>query len=354
MPIADGTGAAAAVCQTQHVPAANSSPTTRRVVVTGASAGAGRAIALRFGAAGCRVGLLARDPDRLHALRQEIEAAGGEALVLPTDVADARAVDAARDRVMEAWHGIDIWINCAMVTVVAPIAQMKAAEYRRVTEVTYLGCVHGTLAALEAMRPVDRGLIIQVGSALAYRAIPLQSAYCAAKFAVRGFTDSLRTELRHARSGIRVSMLQMPAMNTPQFEWARNKLGRKLKPVGHIYSPEVAADAVFRAADGGSRELWVGASAVQAIIGQMVAPRFLDRLLARKGWDGQLDKAPEEQGRADNLFDTVPGEFGARGRFSARSDGRALLFDPNHGRIGLLLAMATVALALAALTRRSR
>jgi short-subunit dehydrogenase len=224
-----------------------------RVVITGASAGAGRAIALRFAAAGCKVALIARDADRLRDLRREIQAAGGaEALDLPCDVAHAPAVDEVRDRIVTAWSGIDIWVNAAMATVVAPISKMSADEYRRVTEVTYLGTVNGTIAALQPMRSAGTGRIVQVGSALAYRAIPLQSAYCAAKFAVRGFTDALRSELRHEGSRIRVSMVQLPGMNTPQFDWARNKLTRKFRPVGTVYSPEVAADAVLRAVESGA------------------------------------------------------------------------------------------------------
>ncbi|MBV8684991.1 MAG: SDR family NAD(P)-dependent oxidoreductase, partial [Caulobacteraceae bacterium] len=209
-------------------------------VVTGAGAGAGRAIAERFGREHCRVGLISRDPGRLEAAKRAIEATGGEALALPTDVADANAVFVARDRVVERWGRIDAWINCAMATVVGPIHDLAIADFQRVVDVTLMGYVYGTKAALEVMRPRNSGAIVQVGSALAYRAIPLQSAYCACKFAIRGFTDSLRTELIHEGSKITVSMLQMPGMNTIQFDWARNLFPTKYQPVGEVFDPQVA------------------------------------------------------------------------------------------------------------------
>jgi short-subunit dehydrogenase len=324
-----------------------------RVVVTGASAGAGRAIALRFARVGCKVALIARDADRLRDLRREIQSAGAEALDLPCDVADAPAVDAARDRIVEAWSGIDIWVNAAMATVVAPISQMSADEYRRVTAVTYLGTVNGTIAALQPMRSAGTGCIVQAGSALAYRAIPLQSAYCAAKFAVRGYTDALRSELRHEGSRIRVSMVQLPGMNTPQFDWARNKLPRKFRPVGRVYSPEVAADAVLRAVESGAAELWVGTSSIQAIVGQLLAPRWLDRVMARKAWEPQLDDALEPAGRADNLMHAVPGAYGTHGRFGAEEKARALTVDPGRARVALSWGLGAAAV-LAIVIARSR
>ena len=263
--------------------------TERKVaVVTGAGAGAGRAIAKRFGEKGWRVALLARTRARLEAAKAEIEQAGGEALVLPTDMSDADAVFAARDRVIETWGAIDAWVNAAMATVVGPIVDTAPAEYRRVTETTYLGYVHGTLAALQPMRARSRGAIVQVGSALAYRAIPLQSAYCACKFAIRGFTDSLHAELRHDESAVTLSMVQMPGMNTPQFDWARNKMPRKYQPIGEVFDPDVAADAVWKAVQTGAREYWVGGSAVQSIVGQMVSPTLLDMYLGKKAWGPQL------------------------------------------------------------------
>ncbi len=309
--------------------------TGRTVMITGASAGAGRAIARHFGARGWRVGLLARDRARLEDAQGEIEAAGGAALVLPADTADPAAVFEARDAALDAWGHIDVWVNTAMVTVVSPIVEMRPEEYRRVTEVTYLGYVHGTLAALEPMRRRNRGTIVQVGSALAYRAIPLQSAYCAAKFAVRGFTDSLRTELLYQRSRVRVTMVQMPGMNTPQFDWARNRFHTKYQPVGKVYQPEVAARAVYRAARRAPRELWVGGSAIQAIAGQLLMPALMDRYMARQAWRGQLTKVPEPPERPDNLERSVAGPYAAHGRFDARADPRAFVLDPQHAWLGV-------------------
>jgi len=331
----------------------NDISTPRRIVVTGCSAGAGRAIAERFGAAGWRVALLARNRARLDDVARNIERHGGEALALPTDVADADAVWRARDAVVAAWHGIDVWVNCAMATVVAPIARMTSAEYRRVTEVTYLGCVNGTLAALEVMRAAGAGRIVQVGSALAYRSIPLQSAYCAAKAAVRGFTDALRSELRHEGRTIGLTMIQLPGMNTPQFDWARNKFDRKYRPVGTVYRPEVAADAVWRAATAprAPRELWVGASAVKAIVGQLAAPRLLDGMLARSAWDGQISDTPETPGRADNLYETVPGDYGIDGRFGAEARARAWTIDPHRARLGVTAALGLLVAGLVARRR---
>lgn len=317
-------------------------------VVTGAGAGAGRAIALRFGRSGYRVGLISRTASRLETVKTEIERGGGEAMVLPADVTDAAAVFAARDKVLEAWGVIDVWVNAAMATVVAPIVEIKPEEFRRVTETTYLGFVHGTLAALEPMQARDKGAIVQVGSALSYRAIPLQSAYCACKFAIRGFTDSLRTELRHTRSAVTVSMIQMPGMNTPQFGWARNKMKYKYQPVGEVFDPDIAADAAWRAAHTGAREYWVGFSAVESIVGQMVSPTLLDLYLAKSAWQGQLSSTPEDPDRPDNVFEPVPGDQGARGRFSDRAKPRAMIFDPEQARaaIGAAFALAVGALAI--------
>jgi len=254
------------------------------VVVTGASAGLGRAIAERFGSAGAAVALIARGRERLEAAKRSIEAAGGTGLVLPLDVADADAVQRAADTVERELGPVDVWINNAMVSVYSPIRQMPAAEFRRVTEVTYLGQVHGTLAALHYMLPRNRGVIVQVGSALAYRSIPLQSAYCAAKHAVLGFTASLRSELMHDGSKVRVCMVQMPALNTPQFDWTKNRLPNKPQPVPPIFQPEVGAEAVFHAAhhDVG-RELLVAWPTVKAVVGNKVIPGTLDKYLAREG-----------------------------------------------------------------------
>jgi len=328
------------------------SQTSQVVVVTGAGAGAARAIADRFGREGWRVALISRSEERLAEAAREVERLGGEALVLPLDVSDCAAVFKARDKVVETWGGVDAWINAAMSTVVAPIAQMTADEYRRVTEVTYLGCVHGTLAALEPMRAQGRGAIVQVGSALAYRAIPLQSAYCACKFAIRGFTDALRAELLHERSKITVTMLQMPGMNTPQFDWARNKLATEYQPVGAVFDPAVAGEAAWRAVREGPRELWVGGSAIQAIAGQMIAPGLLDRYIAKTGWDGQMTEEPNRRD-PDNLFKSPAGHQGVRGRFGRRSKPRAFILDPSRARQAVGLA-ALGAIGLAGLSRLRR
>jgi NAD(P)-dependent dehydrogenase (short-subunit alcohol dehydrogenase family) len=295
------------------------------VVITGASAGVGRAVARAYGARRARVGLLARGRDGLAGARRDIEAAGGEALVVPTDVADAEQVEAAAQAVEETLGPIDVWVNNAMVSVFAPITATTADEYRRVTEVTYLGYVHGTLAALRRMGPRDRGVIVQVGSALAYRAIPLQSAYCAAKHAVEGFTESLRTELRHDGSRVRVTIVQMPALNTPQFEWSRTRMPRRPQPVPPIYQPEVAARAVLWAADHPDRaELHVGFSTLLAVASSKFFPRVGDWYLARTGYAAQQTDEPASPGRPDNLWEPVRGDHGAHGRFEDRARPRSL------------------------------
>lgn len=327
------------------------------VVVTGSSAGVGRATAVAFARQGWRVALLARGRERLHSAALEVAAAGGEALVVPADVADADAVEAAADRVADAWGGIDIWVNGAMATVYSPIAQITPTEVRRVTDVTYLGLVHGTLAALRHMRPRDRGTIVQIGSALAYRAIPLQSAYCAAKFAVRGFTDSLRTELLHEGSRIRLTMVQLPAVDTPQFDWARSRMHGRLQPVGPIFSPAAIAGAIVRAAVEAPRELWVGGPAIQAILGTMAAPGWLDRMMARS-FDGQVTDEPATP-RDGNLFEPPPGDPGSRGRFGARSRPHVVAVSDlaargaaAAGAIGLLAGAAAIGWRIGA-SRRS-
>ncbi|HVZ88669.1 MAG TPA: SDR family oxidoreductase [Polyangia bacterium] len=295
----------------------------KRAVVTGASSGIGRAIVRAFAKQGAKVALLARNVDGLDAAAKEVRELGSEALVLPLDVADAAAVDAAADRVVKEWGEIDIWVNDAMVSVFSPIREMTAQEFRRVTEVCYLGYVHGTLAALRHMRPRDRGLIIQVGSALAYRSIPLQSAYCASKAAIRGFTDSLRSELIHDRSKVAVTMLQLPAVNTPQFDVVRNKLPEHPQPVPPIYQPEVVARAALHAALHPKREVWIGWSATKAIIGQRLIPGVLDRYLAKRAWTAQeTDQLPPGhplKHHRDNVDQPLPGDRGAHGVFDARA-----------------------------------
>lgn len=318
------------------------------VVVTGASAGVGRAVARAFGAQGAAVGLLARGRDGLEAAAAEIEALGGRALVLPTDVADAEAVEAAAIAVEERFGPIDVWVNCAMATVFAPVHRVTPEEFKRATEVTYLGYVHGTLAALKRMRPRDHGVIVQVGSALAYRAIPLQSAYCAAKFAIRGFTDSLRSELLHDGSSVHVTMVQMPALNTPQFDWSRNKMPYRPQPVPPIFQPEVAAEAILFAAEARRREVWVGWSAIRAILANKVAPGLLDRFLAHQGYTGQLTDEPVSPQHRDNLFEPVPGDHGAHGRFDDRASGRSLALELVEHRNLALGGLAAGALLLGA------
>jgi NADP-dependent 3-hydroxy acid dehydrogenase YdfG len=288
------------------------------VVVTGASQGVGRAIARELGAQRARVALIARNLDGLGGAAEEINAAGGEAMVLPLDISDAQAVDAAADAVVDRWGRIDVWINNAMVSVFSPITQMKADEYRRVTDVTYLGYVYGTLAALRHMRARDAGTIIQIGSALAYRSIPLQSAYCAAKAAIRGFTDSLRSELIHDNSNIKVSMIQLPAVNTPQFDVVRNRLGKHGQPVPPIYQPEVIARAVLHAIEHPRREMWIGWPTIKAIIGQRLIPGYLDHYLANHAYADQVtSELPPTW--LDNVDAPLPGDRGAHGDFDNRS-----------------------------------
>src|SRR5438105_12921697 len=283
------------------------------VVITGASAGVGRAAAQAFGRRKAKVGLIARGRDGLEAAKREIEAAGGEAIVLPLDVSDADAVEQAADEVERAFGPIDIWVNNAMLSVFSPIAEMTPDDYRRVTEVTYLGYVWGTLAALRRMKPRDRGAIVQVGSALAYRGIPLQSAYCAAKHAVQGFHDSLRSELIHDGSNVRVVMVQMPALNTPQFRWVKSRLPRKAQPVPPIFQPEVAAEAIVWAAYSDRREINVGWPTSKAVIGNNFFPGYGDRFLARNGYDAQMIDEPEDPNRPDNLWSPLAGDHGAHG-----------------------------------------
>ena len=320
------------------------------VVVTGASSGVGRAVARAFGEHQARVGLIARNAEALEHAAEEIRSAGGEALVLPLDVSDAEAVESAAARVEEQFGPIDVWVNDAMVTVMSPIKEMKPEEFKRVTEVTYLGTVYGTLAALHRMLPRNRGTIIQVGSALAYRSIPLQSAYCAAKAAIRGFTDSLRTELLHDKSGVRVSMLQLPAVNTPQFDVSKTRMPRHPQPVPPIYQPEVIARAVLYAAEHAPRELWIAGSAIKAIVGQRVFPGLLDRYLARTGYTSQQTNQPVSPNRRDNLFQPVPGDRGAHGDFDDRSRAHSPeLWARRHRKLlaaTTLIASAGVALGL--------
>lgn len=322
------------------------------VVVTGASAGVGRAVACEFARHGWRVALLARGRDGLEGARADVERLGGAALVLPVDVADAHQVEAAAARVEAEWGPIDVWVNDAMATIFSEALDIAPEDFRRATEVTYLGAVWGTLAAVRRMKPRDRGVVVQVGSALAYRSIPLQAPYCAAKAALRGFTDSLRCELLHARSGVRLTMVQLSAFNTPQFEWGRTTLTKRPRPMGKIYQPEVAARAVYHAALHPRRELWVGWPAVQSILGTRIMPGLLDRYLARTAVAGQHTDEPLPADRPDNLYTPVAGDHGAHGRFDAdaHASSRQLWLTTHPGT---LAAVAVGALALgAALLRR--
>jgi len=294
------------------------------VVVTGASAGVGRATVLAFAKRGASIGLIARGEDGLQAARKEVEALGGRALVISADVANAEQIEAAAAATEEAFGAIDIWINNAMASVFSPAIEMTPAEFRRVTEVTYLGYVYGTLAALKRMQPRDRGVIVQVGSALAYRGIPLQSAYCGAKHAVQGFTESVRCELLHDHSNVKLTMVQMPALNTPQFSWVKSRLPRKPQPVPPIYQPEVAANAIVWAADHYRRQWYVGGSTAWAITADKIAPGLADRFLARQGYEAQQYDGLADPERPNNLFEPLPGDHGAHGDFDDRASSRSV------------------------------
>jgi NAD(P)-dependent dehydrogenase (short-subunit alcohol dehydrogenase family) len=321
------------------------------VVVTGASAGVGRAVVREFARHGADVGLLARGEDGLAGAKRDVEAAGGRAVVVPTDVSDHGAVERAAEEVERTLGPIDVWVNDAMLSVFSPVKEMEAEEYRRVTEVTYLGVVYGTQSALRRMLPRDRGTIVQVGSALAYRGIPLQSAYCGAKHAIQGFMDSLRTELLHDGSHVHVTMVQLPALNTPQFSWVRSRLPRKPQPVPPIFQPEVAARAIHWAAHHRRRELYVGWPTVKAIVGNKIVPGFADWYLARNGYEAQQTDEPVSPDRQDNLWRPVPGDHGAHGTFDARAASRSSqVWLTVHRRAllaGTALAAAVGAVALA-------
>jgi NADP-dependent 3-hydroxy acid dehydrogenase YdfG len=328
----------------------------RVVVITGASAGLGRAIAHAFAKLGASVGLIARNPEALEAAKSECEQLGGRAITLPLDVADAGAVETAAGRVEETFGPIDIWVNSAMVSVFSPVKDMEASDYKRVTDVLYLGFVHGTLAALRRMLPRDQGTIIQIGSALSYRSIPLQSAYCAAKHAINGFTDSLRCELIHDKSNVKLTTVQMPAMNTIQFDWVKNRMPHMTQPVPPIYEPDVAAEAVVAAglAKNPRREYWVGMSTVKAIVGQKFIPGLLDWYLGKTGYDSQqLPDVPQDPNAPNNLYEYVPGKWSARGKFGDRSAQRSPeLFFSLH-RSWLLAGALGLTAAGALLSRRS-
>ncbi len=332
----------------------NKNTTDKKVVViTGASAGLGRAIAHAFAERSAKVALLARNPEALDAAAEECRMRGGEGLGIPTDVSDAQAVEAAAERVERELGPIDVWVNNAMVSVFSPVAEMEAADYKRVTEVLYLGFVHGTMAGLRRMRQRNSGTIIQVGSALAYRSIPLQSAYCACKHAITGFTDSLRCELLHDKSNIQLTQVHMPAMNTWQFYWVKSRLPNNAQPVPPIIEPEVAARVVVAAAEARRprREYWVGTSTVAAIVGQKFVPSMLDRYLGRTGYKSQqIEDEPRDPNAPNNLYEYVPGIDGTRGRFDNRSKrASAEVFFSLHRNWFALGAAALVAAGMTAL-----
>lgn len=312
------------------------------VVVTGGTAGVGRATVRKFAMEGANIGIIARNCERLEKTKEEVETIGARALAISADVANADQVEKAAGDIERLFGPIDIWVNNAMVSVFSPFKQLTAEEFKRVTEVTYLGYVYGTMAALRRMIPRDHGTVVQVGSVLAYRSIPLQSAYCAAKHAILGFTDSIRSELLHDKSNVHITMVQLPAVNTPQFDWVRSNLRLRARPVPPVFQPEVAADAIVWAAHHRRREVYVGGTTVEAVVGQKIAPRLLDNYLARTNYDAQQTDQPEDSNRPDNLYAAVAGDYEAHGRFDhrARSRSGALWFSKHKYQIAWGLAAA--------------
>ena len=325
------------------------SRTAETVVVTGGTAGVGRATVREFARNGANVAILARGEDRLKATQREVEELGGKALAIPVDVADSKAVEEAAERIERELGEIDIWVNNAFAGIFARFLDVTPEEYERVTAVTYLGQVNGTRAALKRMVPRNRGSVVLVGSALAYRGIPLQSAYCGAKHATQGLLDSVRTELIHDAPGVHISMVQLPGLNTPQFEWIRAKMKGKPRPIGAVFQPEVAARGIYFAAHGNRKEVFVGYPTAQSIWGDKIGSAWLDDYLAKVGFKGQQADEPVSPDRTDNLFDPVPGDFAAHGRFDseARADSPELWASMHKKQIGLA-ALGTVAVAAAA------
>jgi short-subunit dehydrogenase len=325
----------------------------RTVVITGASAGVGRAVAHRFARAGANIGLIARDPETLNDVKNEIERLGGVGFVAPADVSSSEEVSSAADAILQRFGSIDIWINDAMVTVFAPVWDTAPEEFRRVTEVTYLGVVHGTMAALRHMRPRNRGTIIQVGSALAFRGIPLQAAYCGAKHAIRGFTGSLRAELIHSGSAINITIVELPAVNTPQFDWARTHMAYQPRPVAPVIQPETIAEAIFRAALRPAREYWIGWSTLKVIFGNMLIPGLLDRYLAGTTVEGQQTSLQVTSNRKDNLMVPVRELHRTRGRFGSEAYEHAVVVQGPIARIGSVALCGAALLALGLISRRT-
>jgi NAD(P)-dependent dehydrogenase (short-subunit alcohol dehydrogenase family) len=312
------------------------------VVITGASAGVGRATARAFADRGARLGLIARGQDGLKAARREAEERGTEAVVVPADVSDPGALERAANLIEERLGPIDVWVNDAMVSVFSPFQEMTAEDFKRVTEVTYLGTVYGTMTALRRMLPRDRGAIIQVGSALAYRGIPLQSAYCGAKHAIQGFTESVRCELLHDKSNVTISMVQMPALNTPQFGWVKTRLPRHPQPVPPIFQPEIAADGIVWISQNHRRELYVGAPTTATILGDKLASGVLDRYLGRTGFKSQQTDMPVEPDRPNNLWEPVAGDAGAHGGFDSLAHDRSVQLEVTTRRRWLIPLAAAV------------
>lgn len=323
----------------------------RLIVVTGASGGVGRAVVRRFARQRCRIGLLARGRDGLEAAKQEVESLGGEAIAIPTDVADPGQVESACATVEQHFGPIDIWVNNAMVSMYSPFPEMTAEEFRHITEVTYLGYVNGTRSALSRMLPRDHGVIIQVGSALAHRSIPLQSAYCGAKHAIEGFTESVRTELIHQGSKVRLSIVSLPGVNTTQFTWTKNKMPNKPRPTGPIFQPEVAAEAVAFVADHDRKEIYVGGPTVESVLGEKIAPRLLDRYLAHAAWEGAFLDEPDDPNRPDNFWHSLPGDHGSHGPFDRLAKAHSFQLWATEHRRPLVAAMVGVAIGAACVAR---
>lgn len=322
------------------------------VVITGASAGIGRAAAHAFAKRGARIALLARGVDGLNAAKYEVERLGGQALVIPTDIADFDQVMAAATTVERELGPIDIWVNNAMATIFSPVEKISPDEFRRATDVTYHGSVWGIMAALKYMRPRNRGTIVQVGSALAYRSIPLQAPYCGAKSAIRGFIDSLRSELLHDKLDIKITMVQLSAFNTPQFDWARSHMPYQAQPVPPIFQPELAGEAIVKAAYSNRREFAVGFPAIKAMIANKFFPGLIDKILAKRGYEGQMTEEPTDPHRRDNLFEPMRGDFGTHGRFDAIAKQESLQYQLSSKRGPAIAASIAAAAVLLLLLQR--
>ncbi|WP_346797345.1 SDR family oxidoreductase [Halomonas sp. Bachu 37] len=327
------------------------------VVITGAGAGLMRAAAREFARHGADMGLISRSPERLEAVKSEVEALGARAVTVSADVASADQVERAAEQIEAELGPIDVWVNGAMTTVFSPLHEMSAEEFRRVTEVTYLGYVHGTMSALRRMRPRNRGTIVQVGSALAYRPIPLQTAYCGAKHAIKGMTEGLRCELLNEGSDVHVTLVEMPALNTPQFDWCKSYMPHRARPMSPVFQPEVGARAIVWAARHRRRELYVGASSALTVWGNKLAPALMDRFLAKTAVSGQQTPEPRDPEAPDNLWQSVKGDMGARGRFNPEShdDSPQLWMATHRGQIGFIAGAALVgALAVLGMQKKPR